>query len=411
MTGFRLHEDANFHYETLRSLGTVRYYGSDVNEQLDLMGMIKVNDFDSWYGAWSGLAEQVLSTIDEDNLGSYDPATIRNVYFRASHYYWMAEFFLHIDWNDPRSQDAFVKWRKYFDIANSYLEIPGIQISVKTSFGSIPCILYRTPKASSSNSRPTVICTGGFDNNMEELLHDFGFDLLERGYNVLIYDGPGQPSFIREQHVGFMFDWEKVVTPIVDHLLDHSDEFTFVDTTKLALLGMSFGGYLVARAAAFEPRLQAVICIDGVWSFLDCCFNAMPELKPIWEAGDEAAFNRAFDKHGLKSSPSGQRWIHDHLKCSFQEKNAFECFRRISKMTLDDGVAEKIKMPAFIGDAADDIFFLGQPPKVAAAIGSSATLFEFTNKNAAAAHCASGALTYQNQIIWEWFAKAIGERA
>ena len=68
-------------------------------------------------------------------------------------------------------------------------------------------------------------------------------------------------------------------------------------------------------------------------------------------------------------------------------------------MTLARGMAESIKMPAFIGDAQDNIFFLGQPDKVAKTIGPHATLFESTDDNTAAAYCASEALTYQNQQI------------
>jgi hypothetical protein len=92
---FQLHPDKNFHYETLRSLGTVRYSGSDVQEQLDLMSRIRINNFDDWYREWSGLAKRVVASIDKDKLEQYQPATIRNVFFRASHYYWVAEFFLH----------------------------------------------------------------------------------------------------------------------------------------------------------------------------------------------------------------------------------------------------------------------------------------------------------------------------
>lgn len=72
-------------------------------------------------------------------------------------------------------------------------------------------------------------------------------------------------------------------------------------------------------------------------------------------------------------------------------------------MNLENGVAEKIKMPAFVGLAAHDVFFLGQPEKVAKAIGTKATLFAFDDSQVAGAHCQSGASTYLNQRVWEWF--------
>lgn len=78
-------------------------------------------------------------------------------------------------------------------------------------------------------------------------------------------------------------------------------------------------------------------------------------------------------------------------------------------MTLDGGVAKKIKKPTFVGLAMNDIFFAGQPEKVAKAIGPNAELYEFGgDRPAAGAHCTSGALTYQNQRIFVWFAKIVG---
>ncbi|KAF7515387.1 hypothetical protein G7054_g14598 [Neopestalotiopsis clavispora] len=72
-------------------------------------------------------------------------------------------------------------------------------------------------------------------------------------------------------------------------------------------------------------------------------------------------------------------------------------------MTLDGGVAEKIKMPAFIAEAQDDIFFQGQPERVAKTIGTNATWMIFGDKHAASAHCHSGASSYSSQKIMDWF--------
>jgi hypothetical protein len=100
-------------------------------------------------------------------------------------------------------------WREYFDIANSHLPIPGQRIEVEASFGSIPMYFFRTTEATEEDPKPVIILGGGFDNNMEELLHAFGFDALERGFNEIVYDGPGQPSFLRDERVprkGWLYD-------------------------------------------------------------------------------------------------------------------------------------------------------------------------------------------------------------
>jgi dienelactone hydrolase len=60
----------------------------------------------------------------------------------------------------------------------------------------------------------------------------------------------------------FRSDWEKVVTPIADWLYQLPD----VDSSHIALAGWSFGGELVARAAAHERRLAAVCSDPGMLS-------------------------------------------------------------------------------------------------------------------------------------------------
>ena len=253
---FRFSEDESFHYEFLRSLALTRNYGSDISECLQILPNIKPGDFEDWYREWHNLALRVLSTIDESKLSSYSPVTLKDVYFRASHYFFMSDFFLHGNPSDPRSDEAFGLWRKYFDKANALLPIPGQHVTLRTGHGfEVPVLIYRAPQASASNPRPTLIIGGGFDSNMEELLHVSGFPALERGYNVILYEGPGQPTLIHKQHVGFIHDWEKAVTPIVDYIFERQkDELAFIDTTKIGLFGYSLGGYLSARAAA--PHLM-----------------------------------------------------------------------------------------------------------------------------------------------------------
>jgi hypothetical protein len=95
MTTFRLHQDDQFDFEILRALGVTRYYGFDIHEILRILPRIKAGDFNSWYDEWYSLAKTVVVSVDEDHLERYSPVTIRNTFIRASHCYFIAEFFLH----------------------------------------------------------------------------------------------------------------------------------------------------------------------------------------------------------------------------------------------------------------------------------------------------------------------------
>ena len=96
--------------------------------------------------------------------------------------------------------------------------------------------------------RPTLIVHGGFDSTLEELYTSTAAPALERGYNCLTFEGPGQGGVIRKQKIPFRHDWERVVTPVVDYALTRSE---VIDPTCIALMGISMGGYLAARAVCF----------------------------------------------------------------------------------------------------------------------------------------------------------------
>ena len=406
---FQFHPDQHFSFEVLRSLGATRYFGGDISEQLSILSHIPAGDFEAWHREWSGLANRVLATIDESKLDLYSPATIRDVYFRASHYQFISDLFLHGKPSDLRSYENYKLSRKWFDIANLHLPIPGKHVKIETEYGFyVPAIIYRTASASATNPRPTVIVHGGFDSSLEELMHFFGFAALEREYNVVIFEGPGQLGVVHEQNKGWEPKWERVVSPVIDHIFAHSKaELAYIDPTRIGLIGMSLGGFLAARAAAFEPRLAALILIDGVWNFEDAIWAKFPHCKDAWDAGEESKFNENFNVSS--ASPTGQRWAYDQLLWSARSHNAYEVMQNVVKPMDLEGVASKINMPVFVGLAENEAFFDGQPEKVAAGIGSNATLVRFDDALGAGAHCAVGAFVYQNQRIFEWFAGVVGK--
>src|SRR5260370_24724120 len=98
--------------------------------------------------------------------------------------------------------------------------------------------------------RPTIIYNSGYDSTREEHYYAIAAAALRRGYNVLAFDGPGQGATLRDQQLVMRPDWEAVLTPVVDYALTRGE----VAADKIVLFGYNLGGYLVARAAAFEHR-------------------------------------------------------------------------------------------------------------------------------------------------------------
>jgi hypothetical protein len=149
------------------------------------------------------------------------------------------------------------------------------------------------------------------------------------------------------------------------------------------------------------------MCIDGVYSMLETAMNIFPEGADAWAHNDAAEFDRLFEENPFSWSTT-RRWFHDDLKYTFCVDSAFEAFKICEAMTLANGVAQKIRMPAFIGEATEDMFFDGQPARVVERIGSSATLKRFRAEMGAHLHCQVGAFIYLNQEMLEWFAGVVG---
>jgi dipeptidyl aminopeptidase/acylaminoacyl peptidase len=85
-------------------------------------------------------------------------------------------------------------------------------------------------------------------------------------------------------------DWEKVVTPVVNF----ASEQPGVDPDRMALLGISMGGYLAPRALAFEHRLKAGVANGGVWSMAKAVEDALRPEQVGWAESDPRKFDEAF---------------------------------------------------------------------------------------------------------------------
>lgn len=58
----------------------------------------------------------------------------------------------------------------------------------------------------------------------------FGLAYLERGYALLVYDGPGQGQVIRQPpHMPFYGAWEKVLAKILDYVVTNFKSIVQVD--------------------------------------------------------------------------------------------------------------------------------------------------------------------------------------
>lgn len=396
-TMYQLSKDSNFHFGILRALAMAPYDGADIDECLVAANSIIPGDLESFAGSFLKIANNVYKRALSIASKKF-PISARTAFFSAATYFRSADFYLHGNPADPRIMDYWAKQTDAFDRGLALLSPPGTRFNIKTPDFDIPCI-WMTPDPE-VKQRPTIIMGNGYDGSQEEMYHVAGLAALERGYNVLTYEGPGQPSPRRYQNKGFIAEWEKVVTPVMDHVLNMTKA---VDRKAVALYGLSLGGYMAPRAAAFDHRFAAIMAIDGVWDFGAVIRNDFgPDAMKIHDSGDKAKFDELAQKYLKPGVPTGLRWGLEQGMWSFNTTSPFDFVTMVQKFTLEK-VAHKIKTPTFIGDAEDDIFFKGQAQQLAKAIGKSAYLYQFKNADAIGTHSGIGALKQHNQIIFDWF--------
>ncbi|KAH9905063.1 Alpha/Beta hydrolase protein [Xylariomycetidae sp. FL2044] len=290
----------------------------------------------------------------------------------------------HAHWDDPRIKDLWNRQAECFDRAIALLEAPGYRKLLKADGFDVPIIFFSASRDESVR-RPTIVLNNGFDGSMEELYHLHGAAALERGYNVICYDGPGQPSVRRDQALGFIHQWEKVVAPVIDYL----ETLPCVDARHIGLLGYSMSSVLAARAAAFEHRVACVFQVDGLWDFSEMPLVHSKGMDKLLALSDHDSTLAALEDPTI---PAGLRWALSH---------GMWCFK---------GVADWIRCPVLVGNPEHDMFLHGQPEKAAEALGDRATMVKMTDGDGAGAHCHCGAERYTSQVLYDWFEEKVLKR-
>lgn len=400
----QLSSDSDFHFEILRDVSAACYGAGDVGEILTAANNLIPGNFESFYSAFNTLANTVYTAAQKIDASKF-PISARDAFFRASTYFRSADFYLHGNQSDPRIDSLWAQQTAAFDAGLALLPIPGKRVNITTPNGFyVPAVWYKG--GAKEVSRPTVIIGGGYDGGQEELLPQMGLNALERGWNVLTYEGPGQASVVRYQHLGFIFEWEKVVTPIVDYLHTIQE----VDKSAIALVGLSFGGLLAPRASALEPRLVATLALDGLYEFGPLFLQSFPApLVTIYNSGNATTFDNAVNTFKAGPQASTQfRWFVDQGTWAFETTSPFDWMTQLQQYTLNTTV-DKIPGPIFVADSATDNFFTGQGAVLASKLGNRSTYYEF-NVASAVGHAGVGGYRMQNQVAFDWLQGILDSR-
>jgi len=307
------------------ALGMISRGGAEPGEVISTCARITDGDDTSWYDEWTATAGRLASLAEASRVAGH-AVSAREAFLRASIYYGIANRPLFGRPVDGRLVDAFARQRAAFEHAVGLLERPGEPFAFALDGSTVPGWFFRC----SDGAAPLLVLTNGYDAGMPELFLS-ATAALRRGYHVAVFDGPGQGRLLVEQGVPLRADWEAVVTPVLDALLERPE----VDADRVALMGWSLGGHLALRAASAEHRLAACVADPGLYGIREgmmarlelldvpervrANFPDIPDdvLAPMQQFADSSRLlhwfleQRGFWAHGVDSIGEYMRAIND----------------------------------------------------------------------------------------------------
>ena len=256
-----------FNDQALFALGAASSQSAEVGEVLRIAQTINartgdpadpgVDAFDAYCDAFRGYGAEIARLAASS--GPAHEVTSRNRLMRSSMYAAQELFFVLGSAHGSREEQVFDKAQSRWLRSVALFEPAVEHAEVASPFGPIP--VHYFPSPSGSGRRPTVIISEGSDGQNVETMQFGVTAALARGYNVVLFEGPGQMTPLFKRNVMFTADWNRVVAPVLAWTRGRAD------VGKVALVGISFGGMLCSRAAARLTGLDAVVLEPAAHDF------------------------------------------------------------------------------------------------------------------------------------------------
>lgn len=391
-------DDPDFDGQLQRTIAKDNFGMANAGECLAIAAKISGGDASSWYPAFTGAAESLRATADRA-AGRGHRVSARECYLRACEYYRNAFFYERADLDNPKLHAAYISHRACFRAALPLLEFP-VDVA-EVHFAEAILTGYFARPDNSGRPRPTVIMPGGYDGTAEE-----GYPTMiagvQRGYNVLCFDGPGQGAVLYEQRIVMRPDWETVLPPVVDQVADRAD----VDADRLVLLGRSFGGYLAPRAAGHEHRFAALVVDPGQYDLGAGLDKRLPNQlmrhledespaadKPFEELLRDERYRRLFLP---RMATHGATTVRQYLKMIQAYTNV--------------GHAEEITCPTLVCDNETDAVSTMQGRLLYDRLTCPKTFMQFTAAEGAEGHCEGMGQTIFFARIFDWVDETLGRQ-
>lgn len=390
-------QSLEFDGQLKRAIAATYFRGADIGECLSTAARIKDENFDSWFSEWFATGHRVEQTAIQCEEKKHFVSAFE-AYLRASNYYRASTFFIYGSPVEDRLIQAYDKHVETFDKAMTYLSTPVEKVKIPFEGQVLNGYFYR-PASSSPYPRPTLIGNVGYDGTQQELIVLIGFAALERGYNFLCFDGPGQGSALIKHHLYMRPNWETVVTPVINYLVQRPE----VDPKKISLYGASWAGYLGTRAACYEHHLAGLVVNPGQYNAFNSVKKMIPDIDELLDHNQtsilESRIEKLMSSKMVAAQLKSKMWVHGFQK-------PIELIRAWKDYTVVD-IAQQIQCPTLVMDSENESFSKGQAKLLYDALQSPKEYILLTDAQGAGEHCGGTATGQVTQIALDWLDKML----
>ncbi|MFJ7204157.1 alpha/beta hydrolase family protein [Streptomyces sp. NPDC098789] len=404
----KLFTDPGFNFAALFALGAAGMRASEVGEVLTAVNSVNAagaseQTFSDTFRGWG---EKLAAPSPAGRHGHEPPSQTRRFRaLRASQYFAQSLFYV-LGTAKPADEKAvYLAGAAAWDTFASLCSPAAERARVPYEKTHLPVWFFR-PEGP-ERPRPTVILTNGSDGQNVDMWTYGVSAALDRGWNALVYDGPGQGRLLFVEEMPFTTRWEGVVAPLIDWLDRRKD----VDSGRIALTGMSMGGNLVARAAAFEHRLAALVCMPGCvspWLGFD------KTLRDVVTA-DKEETNRNWNEQVVPDlSPQLAYLVKKRFEIfsreALREARAGRVFKDLwtpaqRAIGLDvTALVPRIKTPTLVLDYEAEQFYPGQPRQMYDLLRARREYVKLTGATGAQLHCSPMAPQQHCDVVFDWLA-------
>lgn len=359
----KFHEDTTMNFEFNRwiSVGMARF--EDFKEVAS-----RIKNYEDWRREMISLAEKAISENRLKNAA---------IYYRA------AEFFT---WpSNPKKMEYYDNFIKYFNLAFRDEKIMRHTVSYEGSF--LPAFELKSEK-----NKGNIVIHGGLDSFIEEFYY-LGAYFVNAGYNVIMFEGPGQGAALRKYNLTMHQQWERPTRAVLDYFKLHD----------ITLIGISLGGLLCLRAAAYEPRIKRVISLGVAYDYLwNTGLIGRFFMKIFMNPKYKDFINRSAEKK-IKKDLQHEWSINQTMHISGKD-NAYDALIEFMKYSVAD-VSHLVKQDVLLLHGKDDHFVPVKAyykQKKVLTNAKSVTGRLFTKEEHAQNHCQIGNMGLALDVMSKW---------